>query len=362
MTVAYDSSVLFGVVTGGSFNNVAGNCVLFAVEFVGSSNTITSVTYGGVTLPKIAEQLSNNNTAGGVALYGRIDGVPTGANTVTVTGASGGVWSGAASYSGAVSFGTPNKSYGSTASGRNVQLSATVTGGICVLSACCGSSGTWAATSPGTLRWSLGTGGGGSGADNGMLEDQASAGGGASTTVAFTDTGVDWWGAVAVEVQPASGVSFTATPSSADGTGAAYDASPQAGAATAVLYAGTAAGISGSWSGTGNATGSGQGTYATWTDTAGGSSATLELASFGAQAAVPAGSTVQAVNCVVRHGEAPASAVASVTAQAYSGATPVGSPQPLTAADAVHDDPVTFTGLAWADLADLRVRVTVTRH
>lgn len=167
---------------------------------------------------------------------------------------------------------------------------------------------------------------------------------------------------VACELLGAGGnVDFTATPGSADGAGAAYDAAAQIGAATSALFAGSATGISGSWSNTGNATGSTQGTYATWTDSAAGSSAALELAAFGADAAVPAGSTVQSVTCTVRHGEAPSSAVASVTAQAYSGTTPVGSAQPLSPADAVHDDTVTFTGLAYADLADLRVRVTVTR-
>lgn len=148
----------------------------------------------------------------------------------------------------------------------------------------------------------------------------------------------------------------------ASGTGEAPDATGAAGSATSVLFAGSATGISGSWSNTGNATGSGQGTYATWTDSGTGSSATLELATFGAQAEVPSGSTVIQVTCVVRHGETPVAGVASVSAQAYSGTTPVGSAQPLTKADAVHEDTVTFTGLTWADLADLRVRVTATRN
>lgn len=132
-------------------------------------------------------------------------------------------------------------------------------------------------------------------------------------------------------------------------------------AGTALLYAGSAAGVSGSWVNTAGAVGSTQGDYATWTDSGAGTSATLELATFNAQAAVPAGSTVNDVKMVIRHGDSPAAAVASVTAQAYSGAAPVGAPQALTVADAPHDDVVTFTGLSYADLADLRVRVTVTR-
>lgn len=165
--------------------------------------------------------------------------------------------------------------------------------------------------------------------------------------------------AVTLKVSPPG---VTAAPGSADGAGAALAASPAAGTLTAALYAGSASGVSGSWVNTSGAAGSTTGDYATWTDSGAGSSAVLEAGTFGAQAAVPAGSTVTSVTCVVRHGEAPSSAVASVTAQAYSGTTPVGSAQPLTAADAVHDDTVTFTGLAYADLADLRVRVTVTRN
>jgi hypothetical protein len=165
-----------------------------------------------------------------------------------------------------------------------------------------------------------------------------------------------------VEITGTGGsVSFTATPGSANGAGAAADAAPSAGTLTAALYAGSATAVTGSWAGTGNAVGSTTGDYATWTDAGTGTSATLELAAFGAAAAVPSGSTVTSVTCVVRHGETPAGQVASATAQAYSGTTPVGSAQALTVADAVHEDTVTFTGLAYADLADLRVRVTVTR-
>ena len=166
----------------------------------------------------------------------------------------------------------------------------------------------------------------------------------------------------AVEIKASGGTSTAVTPAAASGAGAAYAGTPQTGLSAGPLYAATATGISGSWSNTAYAAGTGTGDYATWADSGAGTSAVLELAGFGADSAVPAGATVNSVSCVVRHGETPASAIASVTAQAYSGTTPVGSAQALTAADAVHEDTVTFAGLAYADLADLRVRVTVTRN
>jgi hypothetical protein len=130
---------------------------------------------------------------------------------------------------------------------------------------------------------------------------------------------------------------------------------------TGFLFAGAAAGVSGSWADTGNAVGSTTGTYATWTDAGSGTSATLELSTFGVQAAVPSGATVGDVQVRVRHSEDPASQVASVTAQAYLATSPYGSPQTLTVSATVHEDTVTVAGLTRTDLADLRIRVTATR-
>lgn len=373
MAVTYDA---VGPAGGGGANGTAtplewahvnsGNCVVVAATSdTGTSNLVTGVTYGGVTLPFLKFVISNNSVYGGIALYGGVSGVagvgtlPTGSNTVSVafTGAASTI-GGSVSAASAGSLGTPVSNYGA-AGNMSVTVPGTTSGGLVVVAGCEGATGgTWGGSNGVALRWSRNVASD-SGADNAGGGTVASAVG--DQTAGLTIDVSDYWGLVAVEVLPVTGTSFTATPAAADGGGEAQAATGAAGQSTAVLYAGSATGISGSWSGTGNATGSTQGTYATWTDSAAGSSAVLELSAFGAQSGVPSGSAVTQVNCVVRHGEAPASAVASVTAQAYSGSTPVGSPQPLTAADAVHDDPVTFTGLAWADLADLRVRVTVTR-
>lgn len=160
---------------------------------------------------------------------------------------------------------------------------------------------------------------------------------------------------------PAAVAAVTAAAPAAAAAGTAPAPSLVYGVATAGLYAAAAAAITGSWADTSNATGSVTGTYATWTDDVNGSTATLELKDFAAQAAVPAGSTVNSVTFTIRHGETPAARIASATAQAYPAGSPSGSPQALTVAAAVHDDTVTFSGLTWADLADLRVRVTLAR-
>ena len=65
-----------------------GNGIFVGVTiFTGSSNTVTGVTYGGVTVPLVAFIVSGTGgTAGGVALYGLIGPTcPTGSNTVSVS-------------------------------------------------------------------------------------------------------------------------------------------------------------------------------------------------------------------------------------------------------------------------------------
>lgn len=167
--------------------------------------------------------------------------------------------------------------------------------------------------------------------------------------------------ALSAGTAPAPGVAVTAPAATAAGTGTAPAVTVTTGVATTPLYAGTATAITGPWADTSNAVGSGQGTYATWADSGNGTSATLELAAFNAQPAVPAGATVNSVTFTIRHDETPAARIASVTAQPYLGATPHGSPQPLTVSDTIREDTITVTGLAYNDLTDLRVRVTITR-
>jgi len=85
------------------------------------------------------------------------------------------------------------------------------------------------------------------------------------------------------------------------------------------------------------------------------------VAGFGAAAALPLGATPESVAVRVRHSETPPGQLAGLTAQAYVGATPVGSPQALTVGAGDHDDIIIVTGLSAADLADLRVRIVGTR-
>jgi hypothetical protein len=63
-----------------------GNGIIVGVTtFTGSTNVVTGVTYGGVTVPFLGFVRANNGTAGGVALYGLTGPTcPTGSNTVSV--------------------------------------------------------------------------------------------------------------------------------------------------------------------------------------------------------------------------------------------------------------------------------------
>jgi hypothetical protein len=192
-------------------------------------------------------------------------------------------------------------------------------------------------------------------------------------TVSVTDTsglGLTWVpqaveaasgaGLVGVYVAQMPSGGMTASAGQAAASGAA--AGPLAGAATGYVYATADAAISGSWANLSYATGSTTGTYTTWTDSGTGTSAVLELSGFSLQSVIASGSTISQVRVKVRHSESPAAQVASITAQAYLATSPYGSPQALTVSDSVREDEVIIAGLAYADLADLRVRVTATRN
>lgn len=200
MAVALDAATGFAAASGSHTNSAAGNAIVVAANALGASNSITSVTYGAASLSFLGYIASNNGTVGGIALYGKIGGLPTGSNTVT---ASGGPpeWCGAATYTGAGSFGTAVTGFGSATSG-SVIVTGTTTGGIVVSGTSYGASGVFAATSPASLLWSELIDSN-SGAGNGMMEHQTSAGGGASSTIAWSNgTGPDFWGQVAVEIKP----------------------------------------------------------------------------------------------------------------------------------------------------------------
>ena len=127
---------------------------------------------------------------------------------------------------------------------------------------------------------------------------------------------------------------------------------------TSVFSPGTATGSG--WVNPANAAGAGLGDYATYVTTGPGSSPALELSGFGAQAGTPSSATLETVVFVVRHKEDSLTGT-SVSAQPCLGATPYGSPTALTPSLTDRDDEVPVTGLVYADLADLRVRITTTR-
>ena len=182
-------------------NSAAGNAIIVTGETLGTgTNTITSVTYGAVTLSLLGFLLSNNSGSGGVALYGKVGGLPTGANTVTVNGGPP-EWCGAATYTGVASIGTAVTNFGSSNTGT-ATVTGTTSGGMVVAGSCFGGGaggGTFTATSPATLRWQQNVNAN-SGAGNGCMVDRASSGG--SDAVGWTNSQSDFWAEIAVELLP----------------------------------------------------------------------------------------------------------------------------------------------------------------
>lgn len=137
-------------------------------------------------------------------------------------------------------------------------------------------------------------------------------------------------------------------------------------ATTSALYAATATAITGSWTNAANAQGSTSGTYAAFASSTSGATCALEMSAFGGQAAVGAGATVNSVTYRVRYSirsnsEASgiASLVASMNAELRAGATvkATNSIRPATWGSDLELE-FTVTGLTYADLSDMRVRVT----
>lgn len=188
----------------------SGNCIV--VQFVtaaGSSNPVTAVTYGGVSLPLIKFQLHSAGTSG-TAFYGLIGGtVPTGSNTVSVTftTGSGDMIAGAVSLANALSFGT---AFGFTSTTTSVSgsVTGTTTGGMIVAGSSYGGGnggGTFSGTNGVSIKWQNSVSNASAG-DNAVQGTVASTGGGASQTVGFSNSQTaDNWALVAVEVLPAAG-------------------------------------------------------------------------------------------------------------------------------------------------------------
>jgi hypothetical protein len=188
-----------------------GNGIIIATNWDnGATDLVTAVSYGGVALAKLGSQLPTGSSNGGLTYWGKIGGLPTGANTASVTHSAsslGKYCPGAISFSGAGSFAAAQTT-GVLATTVSLNVTGTTSGGLIIAATSFGglTSGTITATSPGTSRWSL-TGDTAGGADNTGAQTCASPGG--TQAIGFgTSAGLsaDSWALVAVEVLPAAAV------------------------------------------------------------------------------------------------------------------------------------------------------------
>jgi hypothetical protein len=225
MAVTFDAVGPSSAGTGGSTSPLtwshtnSGNAIIVGVTcFDGTANNVTAVTYGGVALNFLGYVAADNAGPGGVAMYGLVSAsLPAGANTVSVSfSVANNHNAGSISLAGASSLGTPVTAFAS-ASSITASVPSTTTGGMVVSAVSFGSPNTFSATSPNVLRWAHNSSGN-SGADNGAGGTEPSAGGGAATSVAWSNTTSDFWGLVAVEVLPPS--STPKSDSEASGAGA----------------------------------------------------------------------------------------------------------------------------------------------
>src|SRR6185437_1340254 len=226
-TVTLDATAGYAGASGALVNGNAGNCIIVAAKTNGGTNTITNVTYGAATLSLIGFIPSNNGTSGGVAMYGKLGSLPTGSNTVTVTGGPP-IWAGATTYGGVSSIGTAVTAFGNSSSGIIAVANTTASSLIVAATSYGGNNGggTFTAGPSSTIRWQEDINNTDA-AGNGMFEDQASLGTGKTTLLSWTNSaGADWWGMVAVELLPVTsgvpvnvtGVTATVTVAAVNGT------------------------------------------------------------------------------------------------------------------------------------------------
>jgi hypothetical protein len=187
-----------------------GNGILIGITILtGAVNTVTGVTYGGVTIPFLGFINSAGGSTGGIALYGLVGStVPVGSNTVSVTFSDAGSNhnAGSVSVSGAGSLGAPVTAVSAGSTGSiSVSVPGTTAGGLIVATACFGGGSggaVFSGTNNVTVRWQHDNGTG-TAADNGVEGTVSSVGG--AQTVGFSSNMNDSWGIVAVEVLPAAG-------------------------------------------------------------------------------------------------------------------------------------------------------------
>ena len=142
-------------------------------------------------------------------------------------------------------------------------------------------------------------------------------------------------------------------------------------ATTGVLWATGTPAVSpgGSWTSGGgsptNAVGPNDGVQAQWGfNSVPDAVSWIEPAGFGAQTAIGTEpGSIDQVAVTVWSSSSNTSRIVSITAQLTSSGTPIGSPQSLTGSTSTTNfQTLNFTGVTWADLANLGVRVTFTRY
>ncbi len=204
-----------GPATWAHINSAADNAIVVGITFftTGSSD-VTAVTYGAVSLARLGQQASGGITSGGIDYWGKVGGLPTGSNTVSVSHSRTESHNcGSASYSGAGSLGTAVVANAVNVGSIASPSIASTSGGIVTGAACKGSSsGGWSVTS-GTLRW-FKENGSGSASDNAGMGDLPSTGGSMTITIGST-INTDDMSIVAVEVLPPAGTAKSGTDVSA---------------------------------------------------------------------------------------------------------------------------------------------------
>ena len=185
-----------------------GNALLVGANtYNAGSNTVTGVTYGGVTIPLLGWCPSGGGS-GGIGLYGLVGGaLPSGSNTVSVafTGGSDTI-GGSVSYSGAGGFSATAVASPAVTSGNSATSAAMTTHAGGILAAVASYGGLWItpwSCTGGNVRWGNAQSGS-SGADNALQGDIASTGASQTITLACTNGSTDQMALVAVEVLPAT--------------------------------------------------------------------------------------------------------------------------------------------------------------
>ena len=137
-------------------------------------------------------------------------------------------------------------------------------------------------------------------------------------------------------------------------------------ATTGVLYgSGTpvTTASNGSWATTTNATGAPDAARAVWTSSGSGANATIRVEGHGAQSAIGATpSSVDQVSVTVYAYVNNTARIPTIAVQLTDGGTLIGTPQTMTASTTTtFSQTFNFTGVTWAQLANLGVRVSYTR-